>query len=181
MMQEDVLEGLPIGVLFLSNGGDLVFSNRYAQQICSQLQDCSKNLSVNISSFEFLPPSVRRICQAVIDSRELFPEQPIIIEDSVESTALTPIQLRARWLELEFESYILVMLEPQSQHQSIQETQQFDLTDRETEVWLLRQAGYSYASIADQLQITLNAVKAQLQSIHAKRGRVEGLRKNSSS
>jgi DNA-binding CsgD family transcriptional regulator len=167
MMQEDVLEGLPIGILILSAPGNLVFANGYAEQICRLLQTQSQRLPA--SSTQFLPQPIWRMYQAVNESRELFPERSVIIEDTIPLNSSMTVQVRARWLELEIDSYILVMLEAQSQAQSITEAQAFKLTDRETEVWLLRRAGYPYKAIAAQLRITLNTVKKHIKNIHAKR------------
>ncbi|MFM7427891.1 MAG: hypothetical protein ACKO7W_23315, partial [Elainella sp.] len=62
-----------------------------------------------------LPQAVLRLHQAVVESRDLFPDRPMIIEDRVQFGSLT-IQLRARWLELELDSYVLVMLESPQIH-----------------------------------------------------------------
>ncbi len=62
-----------------------------------------------------LPSTVERLCQAVVESRDLFPDRPVIIEDLVQIGALA-VHLRARWLELELDSYILVMLESPQIH-----------------------------------------------------------------
>jgi hypothetical protein len=62
-----------------------------------------------------MPSAVERLYQAVIESRDLFPDQAMIIEDLVQIGSLT-VHLRARWLELELDSYILVMLESPQIH-----------------------------------------------------------------
>lgn len=143
MMHEDVLESLPMGILILNVEGSPVLSNSYAQQICRQILKAHPELRPTASSK--FPQPIQRLCQAVLDSRELFPERPIIIEDTI-SLAATTIHLRARWLDLEIESYILVMLEAQNSIPPTLEadsSNRFNLTEQEAEVWLLRRVGYA--------------------------------------
>lgn len=168
MMPEDLLEGLPIGLLILGPQGSLVLSNSCARSICARLPKASEPPLPHFPCPNFLPQPIRRMCQAVIESRDLFPERPVIIEDVVPLDSFTTIQIRARWLELETDSYLLVMLETEPQAQPLSEAPH-QLTDREAEVWQLRRAGYPYKAIAAQLQITLNTVKKHIKSIHAKR------------
>lgn len=167
-MYENVLESLPLGILIFNTEGTPVLTNSYAEQICCQLSKIDSELKPDYSLSK-LPSPIGRICQAVLDSRDLFPERPLIIEDAIPLDTSTTVQLRARWLDLEVEPYILMMLEVQQQMQPLKEAQQLKLTERETEVWLLRQAGYPYKAIATDLQITLNTVKKHIKSIHAKR------------
>lgn len=47
--------------------------------------------------------------------------------------------------------------------------EQYDLTERETEIWMLLQQEYSYQEIARRLQISLNTVKTHVKNIYAKR------------
>ncbi len=120
-MRENMLESLPIGILILNEAGIPVLKNSYAQQIFRQLLKHYPESA--LSSKAKFPQPVWRIWQAVRESRDLFPEQPIIIEDTVplhpshsqpvRSSAQIVIYMRARWLELETEAYILIMLEAQ--------------------------------------------------------------------
>jgi DNA-binding CsgD family transcriptional regulator len=45
----------------------------------------------------------------------------------------------------------------------------YDLTERESEVWLLLRKEHSYQEIAEMLQISLNTVKTHVKNIYAKR------------
>ncbi|PZV08819.1 MAG: hypothetical protein DCF22_19610 [Leptolyngbya sp.] len=45
----------------------------------------------------------------------------------------------------------------------------YDLTERESEIWLLLRKEHSYQEIADTLQISLNTVKTHVKNIYAKR------------
>jgi hypothetical protein len=126
MLRQDMLESLPIGILILNSSGAPVLVNSYARQICRRLLKNHPELAPS-SPFKF-PQSIQRIAQAVKESRDLFPEQPVIIEDKVllkpeaaqkqsSKQSQTAIQIRARWLDLETEPYILIMLEAKQQLQ----------------------------------------------------------------
>ncbi|MEX0270354.1 LuxR C-terminal-related transcriptional regulator [Leptolyngbyaceae cyanobacterium UHCC 1019] len=45
----------------------------------------------------------------------------------------------------------------------------YDLTERESEIWLLLRKEHSYQTIAEMLQISLNTVKTHVKNIYAKR------------
>ena len=47
--------------------------------------------------------------------------------------------------------------------------QKYDLTERETEVWILLRQDLSYQEIAQTLQISLNTVKTHVKNVYAKR------------
>ncbi|QYO62484.1 hypothetical protein [Leptolyngbya sp. 7M] len=115
MMHEDGLEGLPMGILILNVEGALILANSDAQQICQQLLAIDLDEANLPSPVDQFPQPIHRIVEAVLESRELFPDQGVIIEDTVFLPPATIIHLRGRWLDLDIESYILVMLEAQSQ------------------------------------------------------------------
>jgi DNA-binding CsgD family transcriptional regulator len=50
----------------------------------------------------------------------------------------------------------------------MEEAQHYGLTDRETEIWMLQRANYTYKQIADELFIAPNTVKKHMQNIHLK-------------
>jgi hypothetical protein len=120
-----VLEDLPTGIWILNPDGATVSINRYAQRICRLLlksASASPTLAVKLTDqsipqipLDQMPQPIQRLHQAVIESRDLFPERPVIIEDAVQLETAT-VYLRARWLELELDHYILVMLESQQIH-----------------------------------------------------------------
>ena len=55
------------------------------------------------------------------------------------------------------------------------EAQKYNLTERETQVWVLKRAGYTYKVIAAKLHIAEDTVKKHIKSIHAKRDGAEWL------
>ncbi|EGJ35197.1 MULTISPECIES: helix-turn-helix transcriptional regulator [Moorena] len=166
VLLQGVVEGLMDGVLILNAQGELVHSNCYGRFICAQL-------AVDRSKSNVVPKEIRRVCQAVLDSCELYPNQSIIIESEIITEPSTSFRIRAVKLTLDsFENpCILVTLENHDQYAgsfAIAEVNKYDLTPREAEVWLLRRADYSYQEIADELLITLNTVKKHLKNIYAK-------------
>ncbi len=163
---QGVLESLLDGVIILTDRGEWVYGNHVAHQICQRL---------NAGKLEqALPAEIWRACSALIESRDLYPEQPITIESELHLNPVTTFRIRVRWLMLSDTQrpYLVVLLE--DCHQSLQsraitEVQQYQLTPRQTEVWLLFRTGYSYQQIATELYISLNTVKRHMKAIHARR------------
>ncbi|WP_228016175.1 LuxR C-terminal-related transcriptional regulator, partial [Leptolyngbya ectocarpi] len=83
---------------------------------------------------------------------------------AVSTTWIPPLQIfkfREAIIEFEDQSVILAEIE------------RYDLTNREAEVWRLRQQGTSYGDIAQQLFISVNTVKKYLKNIFTKINRIE--------
>jgi len=160
-----VIESFVDGIFILTTQGELVHANERARHICQQV-------SGGIDQCE-IPDEIQRICQSLIESRQLFPNQNISIESEIETYKLVKIRVRVRWLQANQsnENYLLVTLEDRkqtNQNMAISEAIKYDLTERESQVWLLRRANYSYQEIADELYITINTVKKHLKNIYAK-------------
>lgn len=162
---EIVLEGFVDGILVVNDRGEPLYINTLARQICHQL-------NTNTPPINNLPGEVWRACQALIENRELYPEQTLVIESLVTLPATT-VRIRVQWLELKTNqsALLLVRLEDQQQmlrNLAIAESKQYGLTAREAEVWLLRRLGHSRKAIADDLYITLDTVKKHLKNIRGK-------------
>lgn len=154
------------GAMILTNTGELVVSNNNASQICHQL---THQLTQKLSR---APQQVWRCCQTLIE------DQLKSIEDEIRIDETGAIRVRAWWLESSLidQPHLFVTLE--DQHQSAEyrakaEARKYRLTDRETQVWLLKRAGYSYKAIAAELHIAEDTVKKHIKSIHAKRDATE--------
>lgn len=165
-LMQGVLEGLTDGVLILSEQGEWIYHNYYAHCICQTLNQGQPLLNQ-------VPEVVWRNCQALIDSRELYPAQPVVIESEVALSRSQVYRIRARWLVLEDSQrpYLMVVLEDRCQalqNQAMAESILYELTPRQAEVWLLYRAGFSYQQIANELYITLNTVKRHLKDIRLK-------------
>jgi len=166
-----VIESWIDGILILTEQGDLVQANNLARQICTQLTHGKPQPN---SIFQ----EIWRICQALSESRKLYPNQPVIIESEITTDKLTPLRIRVRWLNLKTinSPYLLVILEDQHQslqNQALAEAAKYGLTPREAEVWLLRRAKYTLKEIAAEQYISINTVKKHLKNIQAKKAEFE--------
>jgi DNA-binding CsgD family transcriptional regulator len=164
-LMQAVIESFVDGIFILTTKGELVHTNQRAGFICQQLSEEIEQNQV--------PKEVRRICQSLIESRQLFPNQNISLESEIETYSLVKIRIRARWLSANQgdDDYLLITLEDTQQTNrsiAISEAKKYGLTERESEVWLLRRANYSYQEIAEELYITINTVKKHLKNIYAK-------------
>ncbi|MEI2580979.1 helix-turn-helix transcriptional regulator [Scytonema sp. PRP1] len=161
-----VIESFVDGILILTTERQLLHTNECARRICQQL--ISRG-----NSPDAIPEEVWRVCESLIDSRELFPGEKIVIESELETDRGVQLRIRARWLPVARgeQNFLLVILEDcnqTSQNMALSDAKKLGLTNREAEVWLLRRANLSYKEIAGQLYITINTVKKHLKNIHAK-------------
>ncbi|MBF2000498.1 MAG: LuxR family transcriptional regulator [Synechococcales cyanobacterium M58_A2018_015] len=161
-----VLESWVDGIMILTDTGELVLANSCASRICDQL---TQNLSR-------VPQQIWRCCQALIENQSKF------IEDEIRTEDFGAIRVRASWLESNSgrQPHLFVALEDQHQtaeYRAKAEARRYGLTDRETQVWLLRRAGCTYKEIAAELFIAEDTVKKHIKSIHAKRDANEWLKK----
>lgn len=162
---QGVLDGFIDGILIITAQGELIHSNQRSQKICQQL-------SKEDSQTKFTPQVIWQVCQALLDIDKIDGEQKVIVETEIkleDSDADSTLRVRARWLELEdFKPCILVTIEDQTQslqNMLFTEVAQHSLTPREQDAWLLRQAGYTYKDLANELSISLNNVKKHLKNI----------------
>ncbi len=164
-LMQAVIESFVDGIFILTRQGELVHANDRARNICQQL-----NEGINEDR---VPDEIRRVCQSLIESRQLFPNQNISIESEIETYTRVTIRVRVRWLQANEsnDDYLLVTLEDRQQTNqimAISEAKKYGLTERESQVWVLRRANYSYQEIAEELYITINTVKKHLKNIYAK-------------
>jgi DNA-binding CsgD family transcriptional regulator len=164
---QGVLEAMMDGVLVLTDQGKLIYANQCAHQFFHWLvKDPSPSDSV--------PQPIWHICEALIESRALFPDRPIIIEDEIRTTDVHSIRIRVRWLEFDQVNRFHLLVTLEDRYQSIQnaaidDARKYGLTERESEVWTLRCANLTYKAIALRLNIAVDTVKKHVKSIHAKR------------
>lgn len=162
-----ILESFSDGVLLLTTQGECLHINQQGRRLCRLLNAAGG-----------VPSEVWALCSKLIEGRTLLPDVNLVLSDTATAAeGATPLAIRAQWIELGDydEPCVLVMLEDQAQTAKVSallESRQFNLTARETEVWLLRKANYTYEEIASRLYIALNTVKRHLKSIYAKRKQV---------
>ncbi len=159
-----VIEGFVDGIIILTPEMKLLHVNEYARNICNKL--------TGLYLEQIIPEEIWNVCESLIESRELFPDSNIFMELEVEKNS-KKVRIRARWLEMDDNKneYMIVTLEDcheSNQSIAIRDAKKYGLTERETQVWLLRKANLSYKEIAAQLYITINTVKKHLKSIYAK-------------
>ncbi|WAL60280.1 helix-turn-helix transcriptional regulator [Thermocoleostomius sinensis] len=175
------MESLIDGIMLLNEQGELLFANACAKRICHQLtQNISQNISQSLTRHNSVPRQILRSCQALVKGRQELSQRSVIIEDEIRTEETGTIRIRAQWLNLNTVECpcLLVTLEDRqqsAQHKAIAEAQKYGLTERETQVWLLRQSGYSYKAIALELHIADDTVKKHIKSIHTKRNGAEWL------
>jgi DNA-binding CsgD family transcriptional regulator len=161
-----ILEGFVDGLLIVTCTGEVLLTNTHARRLCRQIQAVS-------ASPEQLPAEVQRVCRALVDSRQMFPDQKIAPETELETPDGATIRVRVQWIELDAgqPDCLLVTLEDRSQSMqnlAIADARKYGFTPRETEVWALRRTGCSYKEIAARLYISQNTVKRHVKNILAK-------------
>lgn len=146
--------------------------------------DCSRRilrlLNRKKHMIDLVPEEIWHVCQSLIESRSLFPEQHWVMESNIFINSSTIINVRARWLGTDVVENPCLLLTMRDQYQSIKniaatEFLKCGLTSREREIWLLHRANYTYKQIATELNITPNTVKKYMKSIHVKQKDVLGL------
>jgi DNA-binding CsgD family transcriptional regulator len=160
---EAVIESFVDGILILTTEYELIHINEYARQMLGKL-------TANSNKKYSVPEEILHICESLLDSREVFPNENIFMEYEIEKGKAVKLRIRARWLKMENDC-ILVTLEDcylSNQNSAIADAKKYGLTEREAQVWLLRRANLSYREIAQNLYITINTVKKHLKNIYAK-------------
>ncbi|NJO43656.1 MAG: transcriptional regulator [Cyanobacteria bacterium CRU_2_1] len=181
------IEGFMDGIMIVTDQGEVIEANLRAREICCRLNpSLSHERQDPRETFLLhpLPAQIWQVCQALVESRDRFPNYPVISESEIvldNSVMSFTIRVRVRWLDPDFDSSrevyrqrpcMLVMLEDRNQaihNQAIADIHKYDLTLREGEIWQLRLRGNSYDEIGKQLFITRNTVQKHIKSILAKR------------
>ncbi|HEY9748207.1 MAG TPA: sigma factor-like helix-turn-helix DNA-binding protein [Allocoleopsis sp.] len=163
---QEAIECFMDGILLLTPTGDWVHGNSYARQVCHQLTQ-------NLEQPHRVPEQIWPICEALMKTHPRS-RSAAVVEAEIITPHFNTIRVRASWLAVENSEAPLLLVTLEDRQQSIQnkaiaEVEQYRLTPREAEVWLLYQDNYSYKEIAAKLYITLNTVKRHMKSIHAKR------------
>lgn len=160
-----ILEGFVDGILVLTHQKQTLYANITAHRLCHRLTHKASTSSV--------PPEIWQVCEALIESRNLNPEKFFVIESEVECEEMT-LRVRAQWLTLDGMAHPCLLVRVQDQNQAVQtlaiaEAQNWRLTERETQVWVLRRSGFSRKRIATELYISEDTVKKHLGNVKAKR------------
>ncbi|EKQ71020.1 response regulator containing a CheY-like receiver domain and an HTH DNA-binding domain [Leptolyngbyaceae cyanobacterium JSC-12] len=159
-----ILEGFVDGILVLTHQRQVLYANITAHRLCHRLAG---------TSVEHVPSEIWQVCEALIESHDLNPEKLFVIESEVECEEMT-LRVRVQWLTLDGIECPCLLVRLQDQNQAVQmlaiaEAQNWRLTQRETQVWILRRSGLSRKRIAANLYISEDTVKKHLGNIKAKR------------
>jgi DNA-binding CsgD family transcriptional regulator len=187
-----LLELMPQGVLVVSSSLNLLYWNQKAKAICLS------NLESTFGT-SYLPPAVLEACHRMMRenlpiSASLVQEYLVNdgqtirvtvrwLEDvseqesrSAENAKLIDADRDGISQETQLtqprRSLLAVFLENCDEvlKADLQvQRKKYDLTERESEIWLLLRKEYSYQKIAGMLQISLNTVKTHVKNIYAKR------------
>ncbi|MBW4657809.1 MAG: LuxR family transcriptional regulator [Drouetiella hepatica Uher 2000/2452] len=153
------------GILILTDQKEVLYANDRARRVLQQLNQ-------NQSLIELVPGEIWHVCQSLIHSRNLFPEQQWLIESEI-FTDSSAFHIRVRWLKLESFEHSCLLITIEDRHQAIrnmaiEESERYGLTPREKEVWVLHRMGYTYKQTALELHITPNTVKKHMKNIYVK-------------
>lgn len=167
---QGIIENLIDGILIVSTESELIYVNDIASRILRQLNQ--NKLPVN-----FPPKEIWHICQSLIQSRHLFPDQTWQIASDIFVDSSSVFKVHARWFQAMNIDSNCILITIKDYYQTIkniavEESQKYGLTPREREVWTLQRANYTYKEIAAELCITPNTVKKHIKSIHSKQKEV---------
>lgn len=161
------LEACLGSILVLTEDAQVLYTSEGLQPRLEELTETNQESTV-------VTPEIALICQALKQSRDCFPTQHWAIEFDIVTRKATVLHIRSRWLKLEGYDQPCILLVVEDRQQLIRDRVQdeiddWGLTAREQEVWLLHCDGYTYHQIAEKLYITINTVKKHMRSVHAKR------------
>ncbi len=167
---QEVVEKLIDGILIVTEKKEVIYSNENAQRILGKLHQGKVNTNI-------IPEEIWYVCQSLIQSRSLFPNQCWTIQSRFFTEYSTILDIQVRWFHIETIEIPCLLITLEDRHQAIknvaaEEAQFYQLTRREKEVWLLHRGHYTYKEIASELSITPNTVKKHMKSIHAKQKKI---------
>lgn len=163
---EEALTKLTNGILIITEGQQLLYANDCACRILRQI-------SQERQSSEPIPREISYLCNSISDVRRKFPGQHWIMKSKICISSAVTFSVTARYMKLDTLGKYCIILEMKDQYQlvksiAVEEAKHFGLTERETEIWLLQRANYTYKQIASELFIAPNTVKKHMQNIHLK-------------
>jgi DNA-binding CsgD family transcriptional regulator len=160
-----ILEGFLDGILVLTDRKQLLYINNTARRLCQRL--LTKNAGTSV------PPAIWQMCESLMANQHVYPEKLMVMESEVEHEEKR-LRIRVQSLLLDGVDRPCLIVRLQDQQQVVQtmaiaEAQKWQLTERESQVWLLRRAGSRRKQIAAELYISEDTVKKHLGNINAKR------------
>lgn len=110
LLLQGIIESIFEGILILTEEGNWIYANDFTRQICAKL-------TPNQNQPKSVPEVIWRVCRALIESRSIYTNQLVIIEDEVNLDDRTKLRIQVRWLQLNVMTTpcLLVILENQEQ------------------------------------------------------------------
>ncbi len=163
---EEALTKLTNGVLIITEGKKLLYANECA---CRLLRQISRDRQ----SPETIPKEISYLCKSISEAHRQFTGQHWVMKTKICISSSVNFSVTARYMKLETLGRHCIVLEMRDHYQlikniAIEEANEYGLTERETEIWLLQRANYTYKQIASELFIAPNTVKKHMQNIHLK-------------
>jgi DNA-binding CsgD family transcriptional regulator len=164
---KEVIESLQDGLLIISETGELLYANTSAHHTFHQISQDNYHQHK-------LPQAIWQICELLLVSHNLFPDKLLILSDEISLDKLKLFRVRVKLLNLAKFKHYCFLVTIENRYESMRnlvnaEVTQYNLTQREADIWSLYRASYSYKEIAEHLYISINTVKKHMKNIHAKR------------
>ncbi|NES94270.1 MAG: hypothetical protein F6K32_03425 [Desertifilum sp. SIO1I2] len=87
---QSVLESLSEGLLIVSESGELWYANEQARRISQQLTQSDRTSIMQ---------EIERVCDSLIESRSLFPDQKLILDSEIVMLDATIVRIQAQWFQ----------------------------------------------------------------------------------
>lgn len=163
---EEALTKLTSGILIITENRQVLYANECACRILRQINR-------DRQTSETIPQEISYLCRSIAEVRQQFPEQHWIMETQIFISSSVNFRVSGRYMKLESLGKNCIVLKMKDHFQlveglAMEEAKQYGLTERETEIWLLQRANYTYKQIASELFIAPNTVKKHMQNIHLK-------------
>jgi DNA-binding CsgD family transcriptional regulator len=163
---QEVLTQLTDGVLIITCEKKIVYANECACRILRQINQDRDHA-------EAIPREIIYLCNSLSDIHRQFSGQHWFVNTKICINSSIAFSVQARYMKLNSlrkDCIVLVLKDHYQLIKSIaqEESRKYNLTDRETEIWLLQRANYTYKQIATELFIAPNTVKKHMQNIHLK-------------
>lgn len=164
---QEALEKLTDGILIITEERKIAFANECACRILRQINQDRRDA-------EALPREIDFLCNSLSEIRRQFPGQYWMVSNKICISSSVTFSVHARYMKLDTLDKYCTVLVLKDQYQlvktiAVEEARKYGLTERETEIWLLQRANYTYKQIAAELFIAPNTVKKHMQNIHLKR------------
>ena len=162
----NIIEYSKQGILLMNEDGQPIYANNEAMKIMNKMVQRQFRKIL-------IPDEIHHIYRTLAESRHFSPRQNWLIESKIAIDYSTSFDIKARWIKLELMPQSCMLVTMQEQNEFIKdvvsdEAEQYGLTPREKEVWMLHQTHYTYKEIAAELDITPNTVKKHMKNILAK-------------